>query len=224
MAMGSENVPSLKLEKILKWPSAEALNSINIDCENTDCPFSAPTGDVLADHERKCGYRTVGCPFPDDSCSGKVIPVNGIIEHLWIVGHSEVESMSAAGSCSIRWDLSRLKEDPFISYGYKVRKHVGDHFILYVAAVNDDIHAWVTVIGDAAVASKYEVTITMGKGELKTTICRGRVHSIDEVKDTEEEDEDVGVLFKMTEMSTRWIDLDYQIRETAEVEDDFILM
>ena len=51
----------------------------------------------------------------------------------------------------------------------------------------------------------------MGKGELKTTICRGRVHSIDEVKDNEE-DEDGGVLIKMTE-STQWIKLDYQIRE-----------
>ena len=59
----------------------------------------------------------------------------------------------------------------------------------------------------------------MGKDDLKTTICRGRVHSIDEVKDTEKEDEDEGVLSK-TE-STKRITLDYQ--ETAEV-DDFILM
>ena len=239
--MAGQNLPGQKLEEIFKWPSSEALN-INFDCNNADCPFSAPTKDLHADHGRKCGYRTIGCPFPD-SCSDKVIPVNGIIEHLGTspdhlgtgpgylgaspqhlgTSQSAVESMSAAGTCSIDWDPSHFKGEPFISYGYEVRKHMGDHFILYVAVVNDDLRAWVTVIGDAEVASKYSAVITMGKDDLKTTICRGRVHSIDEVKDTvEEENDEEGVILSKTE-GARQITLDYQIKETAEV-DDFILM
>ena len=223
--MANENVPiQLELEEIFKWPSVEALN-INIDCKNTDCPFSAPTED-LANHERKCRFRTVGCPFPD-ACSDTIIPMNGIVEHLGTREHlgtlqgSAFESMSSAGTCSIEWDPSRFNEGTFISYGCTVRKHLGDHFILYVAIVNDEIHAWVTVIGDAEVARKYSATITMGKDEQKTTICRGRVHSIDEVKDNGE-DFDHGVLCR-TE-SGKWITLDYEISETAEVEDDFILL
>ena len=47
-------MPSLKLEEIFKWPSTEALNSINMACMNTDCRFSAPTEDLLVKHKRKC--------------------------------------------------------------------------------------------------------------------------------------------------------------------------
>ena len=129
--------------------------------------------------------------------------------------------MSAAGTCSINWDLPHNKDEPSISYGYKVRRHLGDHFIMYVAVANDEVHAWVTVIGDADLAGKYEVRITIGKDELRTTVYRGRVHSIDEIKDTDE-DED-GVVMSNTQ-GAKYMRLEYQIGETAEVEDDFILM
>ena len=147
----------------------------------------------LPEHERKCEYRNVPCPFHKE-CKRPEMPLNEVLEHrgsaFYDIRHME------RGYDEIEWPLWKTTSPPtpLDITDFRVRMHQGAHFVLQFTSIGSNVYAWVCIIGNAEMAGKFTAKITVGQDGPTTTSHSGKVFPVDMKIEDIREHEDDGVL------------------------------
>ena len=171
-------IRALAMEKLIDAADLER------KCRHSKCDFSAPK-EAMARHEQRCLLRLVPCPVL--YCHEKV-ELLGLQDHMnqcKVVTGGITEEVEITKNA--RYSLTTtISAKDFESSNSLEQSHfkiivLGKKKFIPRFTRNDDCtyYAWVQLIGGQVKASKYKVTISIGRGTDTNIIHRGKVFPID---------------------------------------------